>query len=610
MKIKTIEELNEYLENSIVNFRKQVDVSFKIKELTQQIDNEDSLRIINWEVEALQFVLSEGETEPNIQNTDKDGKSIFEYPSHKNFSIKAYEYFILRSSQTKNKFLQLRYNQIVWKGKHKKKHESQPKKIIDLSIELIQIETLNDEQKYETIEMLKNAFKISNSIRKYRYDDILAAFKAILATKVKDDAYSKVNIITFIERNKSSFEHADLHHVIKVCEMLYDQLIELNDSIWFEILTEAAMNISDKLNIDSKNWLERKAKAYENYADFRMDDQSRIVPLSFLSKALGAYRLAGNKGKVEEIGIKYSNIRKELKLSEIKFPSDDKDIELLDKLLKSHVAAVISGSSDSIYYYLGNGKDIFPSKGGIEESAKRHELSFMDFVSLIKFDLNSNINSNRLPTDEDKFYEQYSFNFNIYTINLLNGIFREGIKSRKLTFKTFTEYLTRNSWLSQNLDYVDNTGRISNYSWLGLIAPSILDFFYQYDSALLSNTFFPSFVLSLDSITLKFEGILRDFARRNGINTVTSSRGGGIREMFTEDLLSNNEVQNLFREDDIEYFKYIFTSKGANLRNNIAHSFYTLNEYSYMNVIFVIVGILRMSNYKLIQNSEESAKYP
>lgn len=609
MKIETIEELNEYIESSIVKFRKQVDVSFKIKELTQQIDNEDSQKIINWEIEALQFVLSEGETKPNILNTDKEGNNILEYPSHNNFSTEAYEYFILRSGQTKNKFLKLRYNQIVWKGKHKKKNENQPKKIIDLSLELIHIESLDDELKHETIEILKNAFKISTSIRKYRYNDILTAFKSILATQIKDDAYTKANIITFIERNKGSFENADLHHIIYVCEIVYDQLIELNDSIWFEMLTEAAMKIADKLNLDFKIWLERRAKAYENFADFRMDDESRIVPLSFLSKALEAYRLAGNKEKAEEIGIKYSNIRKELKLNEVKFPADDKNLDLLNELLKSHVEAVTSGSSDSIYYYLGNGKDIFPSKEGIEESANRHELTFMDFASLIKFDLNSNINTNRLPTDEDKFYEQYSLNFNIYTINLLNGIFREGIKLRKLTFRTFVEYLSKNSWLSQTLDYVDNTGRISFYSWLGLIAPSILDFYYQYDSALLSNTFSPSFVLSLDSLTLKFEGILRDFVRRNGINTVTSSRGGGIREMFTEDLLSNNEVQNLFREDDIEYFKYIFTSKGVNLRNNIAHSFYTINEYSYMKVIFVIVGILRMSNYKLIKSSEQSTKH-
>ena len=112
MKIETIEELNEYIESSIVKFRKQVDVSFKIKELTQQIDNEDSQKIINWEIEALQFVLSEGETKPNILNTDKEGNNILEYPSHNNFSTEAYEYFILRSGQTKNKFLKLRYNQI------------------------------------------------------------------------------------------------------------------------------------------------------------------------------------------------------------------------------------------------------------------------------------------------------------------------------------------------------------------------------------------------------------------------------------------------------------------------------------------------------------------
>ena len=35
----------------------------------------------------------------------------------------------------------------------------------------------------------------------------------------------------------------------------------------------------------------------------------------------------------------------------------------------------------------------------------------------------------------------------------------------------------------------------------------------------------------------------------------------------------------IFREEDIEFFEYVFTAKGYNIRNNVAHAFYIPKDY-------------------------------
>lgn len=604
MKKIGLKDIYEFIEQSVDKFRKEGDLAFKLKDMISKSDDENLIKYGNWEIESLQFILSEGETKPRISNTNEHGVTIYEYPSHSNFTEESYTYFIQRCEETQNDFLQIRYNQIIWNGKSALKHENQPKEIINRTLSIFQNYNSDySDGSTELVEILKNSTMLSNSIKKYKYESITKVIKEIISFNSNLNVYSKTNLVGFIERNKKYFGVEVLSFVLDECDNLYNELIEQNDSFWLEDLTNCAFKISSKLNRNPKEWRSRQGKAYENFADYRMDDDSRIVPLSFLSKAIEAYKKAGNKEEVERIGVKYTELSKELKLEEIQLPRDTKSIELLTSLINNHVQSILSNESNLVLRYIGSGRDIFPSKEMVKENMKKSGTSFTDFVSLMKFDVNNNIEQTSQPTEEDKFYERYSINFSIYTFNFLNSLFREGIKSRKITFDTLVKYLSQESWLGQELDYVDKDGVNQKYSWLSLMAPSLLEFFVQYESALLSKSFFPNFIISLDSITLKFEGVMRDFIKRNRISTITNTRNG-TREMFVDDFLNNQKVKDLFHKDDIEYFKYVFTSKGINVRNNIAHSFYKFSEYSYMNVILVLVGILRMSNYKL-KSSEQ-----
>ena len=101
----------------------------------------------------------------------------------------------------------------------------------------------------------------------------------------------------------------------------------------------------------------------------------------------------------------------------------------------------------------------------------------------------------------------------------------------------------------------------------------------------------------MDSIVLKFEGLIRDFARLLGLQTTILTKGY-MREMYIEELLEHHEIKKYFNENDLLFFKYLLTSKhGLNLRNNIAHAFLRFNQYQVNHMLLLIVVLLRLGKY-------------
>jgi hypothetical protein len=109
---------------------------------------------------------------------------------------------------------------------------------------------------------------------------------------------------------------------------------------------------------------------------------------------------------------------------------------------------------------------------------------------------------------------------------------------------------------------------------------------------------FQNFVLCIDSLALKFEGILRDFAKIIGASSQVHSKGWN-REAYIEDLLEDEKVKSYFNEDDLLLFKYLFTSQGKNIRNNVAHAFYKYHHYKPELMILIIMAVLRISKYQV-----------
>jgi hypothetical protein len=160
--------------------------------------------------------------------------------------------------------------------------------------------------------------------------------------------------------------------------------------------------------------------------------------------------------------------------------------------------------------------------------------------------------------------------------------------------------LHKYSWLGKDLAEPDSTGRTIIYNWLGLTAPSFNEYFAQMQAVTNVPGYRPNFILCIDSLTLKFEAIFRDFARRSGVSTTVSGKGGILREMYMEEVFQEKAFKQRFDEDDRMLFEYLFTSKyGLQLRNNIAPGFYKFSNYTIHHMHLLMLAFLRIGKYQL-----------
>ena len=155
--------------------------------------------------------------------------------------------------------------------------------------------------------------------------------------------------------------------------------------------------------------------------------------------------------------------------------------------------------------------------------------------------------------------------------------------------------------------FVSSSGEEKPFNWLDLIAPSLKLFFEQIETDLKSETEHYSsieYIPAIDSLTMKFEGLLREFLLRIGSQTI-KAKSNKTEEIISYDtMLSDEKILRIISENDIAFFKFLFTSKGLDLRNNVAHSFYKPFNYKVNMMWLLIVAFLKLGNYELIETKE------
>ena len=104
--------------------------------------------------------------------------------------------------------------------------------------------------------------------------------------------------------------------------------------------------------------------------------------------------------------------------------------------------------------------------------------------------------------------------------------------------------------------------------------------------------------LPVDILSIRFEGILRDMVGDYGGRVTKVGRDSSISQALLDDLLREPCLLQIFREEDVEFFEFVFTAKGYNIRNNVAHAFYIPNDYGMIEATLVFLCILRLTKYR------------
>ena len=265
---------------------------------------------------------------------------------------------------------------------------------------------------------------------------------------------------------------------------------------------------------------------------------------------------------------------------------------------KKTTQLIEKGNDKDIYEYLILEK-LLPQAATLNEEIKP---VMFDLVSTMTFDINKNVSKNKSGA-----INPYSIHINNFSINHIWLIVSKGIKSGKISYDSLIAYLKNNSWYGQDFTYLDTNNETQGFNWIELLSPSLESFFVQTEIDIKTNNHNPEgYILAMDSLALKFEGLLRELSRMIGAQTIEIKKNGTEERIGFDKLLDNEKLKALIPEDDIAFLKFLFTSNGMNLRNNVAHCFFTTKNYTSAVMLLLIVALLRLGNYKLETKEKET----
>ena len=115
-----------------------------------------------------------------------------------------------------------------------------------------------------------------------------------------------------------------------------------------------------------------------------------------------------------------------------------------------------------------------------------------------------------------------------------------------------------------------------------------------------------NYVLPLDSLVLKFEGIIRLLLEKKGIYNLIEKNGKtesntffNMLDLFEKSIELKEFEKERFIKEDKPFFNHIFSSEELNLRNEIAHSILKKEYYSHKKVMYIIDAISRIGKYSV-----------
>lgn len=525
-----------------------------------------------------------------------DNGSRHEYPSYNSFDANDYEYLLKRAAEVSNDYLIARYNQILWNSPkaHNQSTYFHARAAIDAYLRILNKSDCFSEKSLgdSCIDIFFNAFELSAKIN-YRINDCKTLYKKWLFKDKQLHQHIKAVLLQRLTEN-SRVKKRDFHDTASLLRKLAQ---EENDVSWRLYYYETGLKVAQKCIEETKIWNKNIGDCYVTMAENRLSDESNMVPILFLIKAASYYRAAGLTEDIEKTEHIISKLRTNIGLSEVAYTIEGITAKILFDHSNFLSQKVLEYDSNDIYIQLSKNQNLFPTKSGITQTTLSQQNDFIHQVSRIVVDINNNYPNNGSESDEDIFFRNYGFAIKFY-LQAIYRIFDDGLKSGKINYNSMITFLRDETWLGQALPHKDSTGKTTQYNWLSLIAPSLHYYFMQAEIASLSPGVPVNYIIAIDSLTLKIEGLLREIAKLCKIPSLKTTRDG-TREKYIEEILAESEIEEFIGEDNIIYFKFFFTKKGANIRNDVAHSFYKHHNYADGLMPILICAILKLSMFKL-----------
>lgn len=357
----------------------------------------------------------------------------------------------------------------------------------------------------------------------------------------------------------------------------------------------------------TKDWNYLMAQEFEYMVNTRND----LAIIEFANKASRLYEQTGNKEDAKRMAKKYRELADSRQFQTV---TNRKDIT---KQVHANLPVIKDLVKQSFLYildYLSRSNNILPIKRQIYETATRilsKNIFIQIGVSLSVYDSNGNI-AQSFHTSEQKldFYihqETYEYLRSNYYV-WLGHLFEHLNEEAHWNSANLIDYFENHLWYSEDVIKQLGSGESINFKFIDLLSPGIRAYFYEIEKYKADRDYVANFQLTLESLTLRIEGIIRHIAAMNGIQThYTREDENGVfvsKEKDINMLLSNSETELIaLVGDDLHLFlvNLLIHKNGSNLRNEIAHAFLIPQNYSNFKVMNeVLIAIIRLGDKRLI----------
>ncbi|MGV3586871.1 MAG: DUF4209 domain-containing protein [Adhaeribacter sp.] len=512
------------------------------------------------------------------------------------------EYLYERLKNTQNNLLAGKYNYFLY---CLTKNNQYGNKAID-EFQKTLYSYLNGPIKENTFLKFKDIFEIIIKLTestKYKTEEL----KEQTHNFLKDPGIQgriKTSIIELISKTRL-FKIKDLDYVPELCCALANKeskhrFIEIN----LELGLEIAKRLQDPA-IQKSIYELLGDNEYKRIKPYDGKPESLIIPLqnrSIYKKIIQYYKNAHTKEKHNHAILEYNSNKRNCKLPKVQVNVKIKNKEEKQKVLDELFFSIVNTSTEEICNQLifGNKLLLIPDEY-LEKHAKEYNDGIL-FQSLTPSSIDINNNEKNENVKEYLRFNLYKESIQI-TSNFTFHVIMECFSKNRISYNKIAKELCNNTYFGKEIKFIRN-GQELSYTWFTMIDIGLKSFCQQYN--LIFKNKQPDWRISIDLLSLKFEGILRDIVDLSGGVITKVDNEGNTTDKLLDDLLRSPEINNIFNKDDINLFQYTFTNKGFNIRNYVAHSFYKPQDYDWSKAILVFLCVLRLAKFQFIeiQNQE------
>lgn len=601
--IETLEDFYRAYDNKALELKKSEELLEPLLQFKKKSTSDEVIQKLQWEIEACLFEVRGNKLFSFSTSNGKNIGEILEYPDINEYQKTAFDFLINRANNSQSVYLQAKYNLLLWYSILKKNNVYAKKSSENF------IKTINEcltrikegEYSYEIARLIENLLAIVNESKQN-----IAETKLLVETLLQNDNLNfwvKHEIIDEMFKYPKIFKS----HDFTIANTIFnDQLKistnELDDFSLINYYLPTAIKVAQKLKNNVKIWFEEIGNANLRLAEREIEDDRNWIKLDYYRAAIEAFRSCGNQIKKEQTEQLYFELKPKIKLDTFCVDFDEETIAKLKEYqeeIKKFALALLKHPQEYIYSNLANGK-YFPKIEDVRKVSKENRNNFLEFVVTLQFDNNKNISRKSVEDDEKReLLEIYGNRMRETFLPFMHYFFVYGIKSGHITAKSFLKYFARTTWIGKPYVRIDLGGELEEINWINQIAPAINEFFNQILAWGESKYYSPNFILCIDSLTLKIEGLFRNFSERLNVSTSKGKRNG-VQEVLAHDIINNEIIREYFNEEDMLLFDYVFSNNGGlNLRNNIAHCFYSENEYHPDKMFLLLAVLLRLGKYNI-----------